>query len=707
MTFPVPPLESTAVLLLCGGLAVSLILIIVLTSRASHVRKRSIRLLGQAGLLSRKLVTQHRDVEAILGSLPVKLLVVDKSRKNVLSLTDRLANYLSVTNDSSLTIYFTSLLRDDDLDPDVLPGLRQCLKGFPERVEPFDDRIEATSDSWLGNLQKKVSVSVLPGGEDLQRRTLVVIEDAGAGSRDMNADRYSRSVEGILTEPNLSQALSNLAELVHDNAMAEVMVGVTFLNPSTRELELISDFGFPDRLKESLRRIPVVFGRGANATAAVLCKEVCVDLKNPEHIIPEQLGEMLSLDKVERWWSYPVIGLGGEVVGTLDLLAQGQPATPIKSHTLSNLMYLIAATVERYQSMVSVQQMVMDERLVRRVNQQLLTAAGSHERASVLGVLDPLCAAIGPGPGCFELWYLSDEQDRFCLAGHENTSDRVGDVSVNAMRSWLSAHPVSQVSDGESRGLSLETEFGCVRLDNGSLFPAADGDSGNSSSSKSKGVAFPLFVSEELEGVLVFRTGTALVQSSLSVISRVAPSIAGALARQRLVGELTRKALYDQLTGLCNRAHIEEALRMEINRCSRYAHPLTILLFDIDHFKSINDTYGHDVGDQVLRELSLRTQNKLRSVDLIGRWGGEEFLVILAETDKDNAMIVAEGVRRAVESGDYGLDRPVTVSIGVACFHEHDLPDTLVKRADLALYEAKHGGRNRVVLESGGAASDH
>lgn len=707
MTFLMPPLESPAVLLLCGGLAASVILAVVLASRASHVQERSARLLGQAGLLSRKLVSQHRDVEAILGSLPVKLMVVDKSRKNVISVTDQLADYLSVVNDSSLTIYLTSLLRDDSLDPDVLPGLRRCLKGFPERVEPFEDKIESENGSWVGELQKRVSVSVLPGGEDLQRRTLVVIEDASASSRDMSASRYSRSVEGILTEPNLSQALSNLAELVHDNALEDVMVGVTFLNPSSQELELISDFGFPEGLRESLRRIPVIFGRGVNATAAVLCKDVCADLKNPDHVIPEELVRLLSREEVERWWSYPIIGLGGEVVGTLDLLAQGRPVAAIKAHTLTNLMYLIAATVERYQSMVSVQQMVMNERLVRQVNQQLLTAAGSQKRSSILGVLDPLCEAIGPGPGCFDLWYLSDEQDRFCLASYNGDADKTGDVPAAAMRRWLASHPMPSIPEGEERGLSLEAEFGCVRLDNGGLFPASGEDTGKSISAGSSGVAFPLVVSEELEGVLVFRAGSVPSKSCLSVISRVAPSIAGALARQRLVGELTRKALYDQLTGLCNRAHIEDALRVEINRSSRYGHPLTVLLFDIDHFKSINDTYGHDVGDRVLKEVAQRAENKLRSVDLVGRWGGEEFLVILAETEKENAMIVAEGVRKAVEGGDYGLDRPVTVSIGVASFHEHDLLDTLIKRADLALYEAKHGGRNRVVLESGTPASGH
>lgn len=702
MTVLMPPFENAAVVLLCGGLVISVILIVVLAARASHVRERSVQLLGQAGVLSRKLVSQHRDVEAILGSLPVRLMVVDKSRKNVISVTDQLADYLGVVNDSSLTIYLTSLLRDDSLDPDVLPGLRKCLKGFPESAEPFEDRIEAGSGSWLGELHKRVSVSLLPGGDDLQRRTLVVIESAEGGVRGVNGDLYSRSIEGILTEPNLSLALSNLAELVHDRATEEIVVGVTFLNPSSRELELIADYGFTQGLREKLRRIPAVFGRGVNATAAVLCKEVCADLGKPEHIIPEGLATTLSREKVDRWWSHPIIGLGGEVVGTLDLLAKGQPVAPIRPHILSNLMYLIAATVERYQSKVSVQQMVMDERLVRRMNQQLLTAAGGHDRVSVLGVLEPLCEGVGPG--CFELWYLSDGQDRFCLAGHEDGGDRNGDVPANVMRSWLSSNPLSGEAEDGARGLSMEAEMGCIRLDNGSLFPAADGD-GKRLSSGVKGVAFPLLVSEELEGVLVLRAQSGLSRSRLSVVSRVAPSIAGALARQRLVGELTRKALFDQLTGLCNRAHIEESLRMEINRCSRYAHPLTILLFDIDHFKSINDTYGHDVGDLVLKEVSRRAQNKLRSVDLIGRWGGEEFLVILAETEKENALIVAEGVRKIIESGDYGLDRPVTVSIGVARFHEHDLPDTLVKRADLALYEAKHGGRNRVVLESGSPSS--
>ncbi|WP_432210157.1 GGDEF domain-containing protein [Marinobacter alkaliphilus] len=172
------------------------------------------------------------------------------------------------------------------------------------------------------------------------------------------------------------------------------------------------------------------------------------------------------------------------------------------------------------------------------------------------------------------------------------------------------------------------------------------------------------------------------------------------LERHSYLNGILSQARTDKLTGLTNRGFAEESLVKEIERSQRYRNPLSVVLFDIDHFKSFNDTYGHDVGDLVLQEVSRLSAGAIRATDVLGRWGGEEFLVILSATTLENAMVVAENVRKAVETAHFEVCRSVTISLGVAEFTPHDTAQSLVKRADEALYKAKKAGRNRVLAQS-------
>jgi two-component system, cell cycle response regulator len=156
----------------------------------------------------------------------------------------------------------------------------------------------------------------------------------------------------------------------------------------------------------------------------------------------------------------------------------------------------------------------------------------------------------------------------------------------------------------------------------------------------------------------------------------------------------------DALTGVSNRRHLEERLQEMLSAARRHGQPSTVLVIDIDHFKSINDSLGHAGGDAVLRSVVERVARSVRREDVVGRWGGEEFLVLGAMTDVAAAGVLAERVREAVCAEpvrvDGGDDVAVTVSIGCAAGTEP--PDTLLRRADVALYEAKAKGRNRVVV---------
>ena len=162
-------------------------------------------------------------------------------------------------------------------------------------------------------------------------------------------------------------------------------------------------------------------------------------------------------------------------------------------------------------------------------------------------------------------------------------------------------------------------------------------------------------------------------------------------------------ALTDSLTGVFNRRYVSAHLPRLMERSWESQKPVAILMFDIDHFKAVNDTYGHGVGDEVLREVANRTNRNLRNFDLVARYGGEEFIVVMPDTDRDAAYAVAERLRRRVGEETFAVSAQVaeitvTISIGVAVVDGvGDTADAILKRAGDALYQAKRAGRNRTV----------
>ncbi len=173
------------------------------------------------------------------------------------------------------------------------------------------------------------------------------------------------------------------------------------------------------------------------------------------------------------------------------------------------------------------------------------------------------------------------------------------------------------------------------------------------------------------------------------------------MINDKFMEEIMRLATLDSLTETYNRAAMETLSVNEIERAKRYEFPMSFLLLDLDHFKKVNDNYGHQVGDQTLKKVVEITINELRQHDILGRFGGEEFTVLLPDTDLISAKIVAERIRKTVSETEFFAGTSIfriTVSIGLATFH-HETDDfqELLRRADLGLYKAKQTGRNQVV----------
>lgn len=166
-------------------------------------------------------------------------------------------------------------------------------------------------------------------------------------------------------------------------------------------------------------------------------------------------------------------------------------------------------------------------------------------------------------------------------------------------------------------------------------------------------------------------------------------------------GLLMEQAFSDPLTGLCNRRRFHDVFAMEAANVRRYQHSLSVIMADIDYFKRVNDQFGHDVGDAVIRYVGGKIKECARENDCVCRWGGEEFLVMLSQTDASGARLVAERIAQQVSGRSVelmGVTLDITLTMGVVCYGQAGLLDDLVKRADAALYIGKAQGRNRIIV---------
>lgn len=215
-------------------------------------------------------------------------------------------------------------------------------------------------------------------------------------------------------------------------------------------------------------------------------------------------------------------------------------------------------------------------------------------------------------------------------------------------------------------------------------------------------MCIPLVSFGQTLGVLVLDTARpdAFRANDTQSLESVADICATAIQNANYVERVKQLAYLDGLTGIFNRRFFELRIMEEIERARRYNSGMAVLMIDIDQFKRLNDEFGHLLGDEVLRQVSSIFHQHLRKIDVLCRYGGEEFAIVLSQTNPLHALGVAEKLRKAVEAWQFpGVPRPVTISAGTANFQEHGTTrDELVKAADAGLYAAKHSGRNRVCL---------
>jgi len=262
---------------------------------------------------------------------------------------------------------------------------------------------------------------------------------------------------------------------------------------------------------------------------------------------------------------------------------------------------------------------------------------------------------------------------------------------------WMRNKKTVFIKEEQEMGLSLE-QFSRLYKDMGNI--GAE-------------LAVPLFYKGELEGVLTLDhkfNQEPYVQSDLDLLETLAYQAAIAIKNAQLYEE----AIRDSLTGIFHHKYFQMRLKEEFQRSLRYGRPLSLLMIDIDYFKNINDQYGHQMGDEILKIISAHLKQFLRKADVVARYGGEEFAIILTETNIDSAVHVAERIRKSIENYNFITDNlleiaarnkvalqeiHIAVSIGLSSFEGKDVsvtPEQFISQADSALYKAKNNGRNRV-----------
>ncbi|MDR2878005.1 MAG: GGDEF domain-containing protein [Chromatiales bacterium] len=211
--------------------------------------------------------------------------------------------------------------------------------------------------------------------------------------------------------------------------------------------------------------------------------------------------------------------------------------------------------------------------------------------------------------------------------------------------------------------------------------------------------AYQLVVASQVLGQLTVTRNTRFTDAESELLEQLLSSLVYPLRNAIMYRSAVMAALKDPLTGIYNRTSMNSALIRETELARRHGAPLSLIALDLDHFKKINDSYGHLAGDHVLKSVAATIAECTRSSDMLFRYGGEEFLVLASNTAHEGAMMLAERIRRGIESFEcrYGEHLiPITTSLGVACFRVGDDSETLFEKADVALYAAKAGGRNCV-----------
>jgi diguanylate cyclase (GGDEF)-like protein len=480
--------------------------------------------------------------------------------------------------------------------------------------------------------------------------------------------------QAILSTFELDEVLRQILAIVRDYFHLQ-NASIFLLDKEAHDLVVKSSIGWgPGR--ESTR-IPV--GKGLNGTAAMEKRPIYAPdvSKDPRYIC--------GCSKTRSELSIPLM-VGEDVIGVLDCQSE------ILGHFDAETIDLL--TLFSTQASIAVQNARLYSSERKRAQQLEVMNTIAQQMTVVMEIPELLAKVCSLTRQAFSIDHvavmLKEDNDVVLRAHHGDLTLVVPpDVAKPAYQGWW--------------GAALNSE---KTLINNDVQPGAGDAFFQETRSR---MCIPLISFGQKLGVLALASAKpgAFQEADRKSLESVADMCATAIQNAHHVERVRQLAYIDGLTGIFNRRFFELRIGEEIERAKRFHSTLAVVMIDIDHFKRLNDEFGHLLGDEVLRQVSSIFSQHLRKIDVVCRYGGEEFVIVLAQADADTAMRVAQKLRNLVAEWQFpGVPRPVYISAGVATFPENGSErDHLVKAADNALYTAKQTGRNRVCLASTKARS--
>src|SRR3984957_13625841 len=483
--------------------------------------------------------------------------------------------------------------------------------------------------------------------------------------------------QAVLSTFDLDEVLQRILEIAHDYFHLR-NVAIVLLDQQSQQLYVRSQIGWD----EGQDKVLLPPGQGIMAAAALKKQPVYAPdvSKDPRYFC--------SAKSTRSELAIPLM-VRDEMGGVLD--CQSDRVNHFDNETIDLL------TLFSTQASIALQNARLYSLEQQRARQLQAINAIAQQTTAVLDLEELLSRVCGLIQNAFQVSHVSlflrEDHDLVLRAHHGTLTPRI----PQGGRFPASAEPWSRILSAS--GTLLEKDL---------RGPAANTKFFVESASR---ICIPLVSFGQTLGVLALDSDKAdtFRDGDLQSLESVADICATAIQNAHYVERVKQLAYLDGLTGIFNRRFFELRIAEEIERARRHSMSLAVIMTDIDQFKKLNDEFGHLLGDEVLRQVSSLFHQQLRKMDVVCRYGGEEFAILLIQTNAQHAMGVAEKLRRMVESWQFpGVPRMVTVSAGVAAFPEHGASrDEIVRAADTALYAAKQAGRNRVLLTTTGRKAAH
>jgi len=472
--------------------------------------------------------------------------------------------------------------------------------------------------------------------------------------------------QAVLSAPDLEGVLHQILIIARDYFHLQ-NVAILLLDEEKQELHVRCQIGW----QESLSHMRLPMGSGITGSAAQQKRPIYVpDVSKDPRYIPSSF-------RTSSEFAVPLI-VQGAVVGILD--CQSDKLDYFDCDTIDLL------TLFSTQASIAIQNARLNALERRRARELKAINAIAQQSTAVLDakeLLVKVCSLIQENFQLPEVSVLLKEDDDLILAAHHGMFTPCiaegGHIPARAL--W----------EGTLSSGKTQIEHEVDKTKNNLVFHETASQ-----------MCIPLISSGQSLGVLLVisnRQGT-FKHYDPQPLESAADICATAIQNARYVERVKQLAYLDGLTGIFNRRYFEMRITEEIERARRFGAGMAVVMVDIDQFKQLNDEFGHLLGDEVLRQVSSIFHQQLRKIDVVCRYGGEEFSILLSQTNGLHSQNVAEKLRRLVETWQFpGVPRAVTISAGIATYPEHGTTrDELVKAADAGLYAAKQGGRNRIVM---------